>query len=230
MAPHAKNVLRHGKGIPPMAVAGLVLLSFFAGSQIRWLLPSDQENIASHNTLHRSNYIEMTKIPVEISTMQKSSVLNSPVHRIPDPVHAVDVIVDERTPSFSNAQGQSTKTKTKPLYKIPNILVFSYKIDLWNRSNYDSWHPAQQRLADNVQHTVKMLPSTRVVFFDDMACEKAIQALAGYSKDDIEILLRGFRNEKDGSMKGDVCRGVYVYVVLKSWIRCVLWQCSNVNC
>eukprot|EP00041_Stephanoeca_diplocostata_P023091 m.561339 g.561339 ORF g.561339 m.561339 type:complete len:340 (+) comp22215_c0_seq15:324-1343(+) len=110
---------------------------------------------------------------------------------------------------WSSAAAGDTKVHTS---KIPNLLWFTYKIDLWNRTGYDSWYPVQQRLSDNIHRTAAMHPSANVVFLSDSACDDAIKNLEPeFSAQDIEIIHRGFIQEKTGMMKGDLCRGAILF-------------------
>eukprot|EP00041_Stephanoeca_diplocostata_P023088 m.561298 g.561298 ORF g.561298 m.561298 type:complete len:373 (+) comp22215_c0_seq10:335-1453(+) len=122
-------------------------------------------------------------------------------------------MISERNKSSSNslplAADGDKKAQTS---KIPNSLWFTYKIDLWNRTDYDSWYPVQQRLSDNIHRTAAMHPSANVVFLSDSACDDAIKNLEPeFSAQDIEIIHRGFIQEKTGMMKGDLCRGAILF-------------------
>lgn len=76
-----------------------------------------------------------------------------------------------------------------------------------------SLSPVQRRLADNVRRTVALHPGAKVRFLDDQACAEAILAMEKTTWKLRATLLAGFLTEKDGSAKGDVCRGAILHSV-----------------
>eukprot|EP00041_Stephanoeca_diplocostata_P017895 m.369339 g.369339 ORF g.369339 m.369339 type:complete len:386 (-) comp20849_c0_seq6:189-1346(-) len=179
------------KGVPPTSVISFVALAFLVGMQVgRFLYDADQD---SSGRMYTYDQMETKNVPDPLEKVE--------LHNPPDRNDRAEMV------GFTSVVRTTPPSAFTPFNKIPNILWFSYKINLWNRSRYKSWRPFEQRLADNVQHIVKMHPNTQVEFLDDIGCERAIATISRYSAADIGILLRGFQNEKDGSMKGDLCRG-----------------------
>lgn len=190
----SRNQTRQAADLAPGSVLILMVFTFYIGFRIGQGMSGSDPDACLHPHVF-DEATEDTVVP-----RIKNANGDSPVVSVGLP------------PAEAHTQAIRTKPPSAfaPFNKIPNILWFSFKFDLLNRSNYDSWLPAQQRLADNVLRIVKMHPNTRVEFLDDLGCERAVATLSRFSPTDIGILLRGFQNEKDGSMKGDVCRGAYV--------------------
>ena len=112
----------------------------------------------------------------------------------------------------SQQEGTSADIHDTTATAIPDVLVFTYRIDLLQSPlPHDvALTPVQRRLAANVRNTVEKHPGSVVRFLDDEACARHIMEL-DLPWNIRNALFGGFLKEKDGSMKGDVCRGAALY-------------------
>eukprot|EP00040_Diaphanoeca_grandis_P001897 m.19955 g.19955 ORF g.19955 m.19955 type:complete len:367 (-) comp12683_c0_seq1:65-1165(-) len=114
-------------------------------------------------------------------------------------------------PSVSGVRIQSRTPDAEPARLpgpiIPPTLWFTYRINLLSPPSNLSLSPVQKRLAQNIHRIIALHPGVNVEFMDDKRCMHEIISVDVDAKWSATILA-GFLREKDGSMKGDVCRGV----------------------
>lgn len=87
---------------------------------------------------------------------------------------------------------------------IPDVLHFTYAFDLL-RANETSLSAIEKLLRENVLAVVAMHRGARVMFTDDVACEAMLVDHGD------ETLLTGWKAERAGMHRGDVCRGLALF-------------------
>ena len=98
---------------------------------------------------------------------------------------------------------------------IPNNLIFTHYINLLNIEELDSSTNSQQLsqedyvLAQNVQNTISLHPSSKVRFLTDDDCLQSISNVLSEPK--AQTLKMYFQNESKGMYKADLCRGAALY-------------------
>ena len=91
---------------------------------------------------------------------------------------------------------------------IPPVLWFTYKTNVLHTQNNMSWHDVQLR--KNIQHTSNDMPNLHVNLLDDRDCIRWLHKVENMA--DVRGLTRAFANERDGSFRGDLCRGAVLYL------------------
>lgn len=91
---------------------------------------------------------------------------------------------------------------------IPNILIFTYRINLLLVQNVSELTIMEQVFLNNTLNTISLHPGATVRFLDNADCLEAIQEV--YPNAALNMT-HHFIAEEQGMYKGDICRGAALY-------------------